>query len=209
MISLSLWNNVFIGGTLLFTLVMMGKPRLPAMLRAFGLSSICLAGLIVTSSLMHGEEQPYTIAVVNILFKAVLAPSILLYAARKAHASMSLKFYLRPTATYFAALLVLVASVFISMHLQEIPYLSIALVLLGLLFMIVRKDLYSQIMGFMVMENGIAVYGVLMIGGFPFMLETGILFVVITGAILMAILSRHVQELYATGDTESLTELTE
>lgn len=209
MISLSLWNNVFIGGTLLFAIVMMGKPRLPAMLRAFAFSSLCLAGLIVTSSLMKGEEQPYTIAIVNILFKVILAPGILLYAAHKAHASMALRFYLRPTATYFAAILVLIGSVFISMKLTDVPYLSIALVLLGLLFMIVRKDLYSQIMGFMMMENGIAAYGILMIGGFPFMLETGILFVVITGAILMAILSRQVQELYATGDTESLTELTE
>jgi hydrogenase-4 component E len=209
MMTLSLWNNVFIGGTLVFAIVMMGKPRLPAMLRAFALSSLFLAGLIVTSSLAHGEEQPYAIALVNIAFKVILAPWILLYAARKVNASMALKFYLRPTSTYFAALLVLVASVFIAMKLPDVPYLSIALVLLGLLFMIIRKDLYSQIMGFMVMENGIAAYGILMIGGFPFMLETGILFVVITGAILMAILSRHVQELYATGDTESLTELTE
>lgn len=207
--SLSLWNNVFIGGTLLFAIVMMGKPRLPAMLRYFALSSLSLAGLIVTSSLMHGEEKPYTIAAINIFFKVILAPCILMFAARKVRASMALKFYLRPTATYFAALFVLLISVFISIKMPGVPYLSITLVLLGLLFMIVRKDLYSQIIGFMTMENGIAAYGVLMIGGFPFMIETGILFVVITGAILMAILSRHVQELYATGDTESLTELTE
>lgn len=207
--TLSLWNNVFIGGTLLFAIVMMGKPRLPAMLRYFALSSLCLAGLILTSSLMHGEEHPYAIVVTNVLFKVVLAPMILMYAAKKVHASMALKFYLRPTATYFCALLVLLVSVFISMKMPGVPYLSIALVLLGLLFMIVRKDLYSQVIGFMTMENGIAAYGVLMIGGLPFMIETGILFVVITGAILMAILSRHVQELYATGDTESLTELTE
>lgn len=207
--TLSLWNNVFIGGTLLFAIVMMGKPRLPAMLRYFALSSLCLAGLILTSSLMHGEEHPYAIVATNVFFKVILAPMILMYAAKKVHASMALKFYLRPTATYFCALLVLLVSVFISMKMPGVPYLSIALVLLGLLFMIVRKDLYSQVIGFMTMENGIAAYGVLMIGGLPFMIETGILFVVITGAILMAILSRHVQELYATGDTESLTELTE
>lgn len=197
------------GGTLLFAIVMMGMPRLPAMLRFFALSSLCLAGLIVTSSLMKGDEQPYAIAIINIVFKVILAPSILFFAARKVRASMALKFYLRPTATYFAALLVLLISVFVSLRMPGVPYLSIALVLLGLVFMMVRKDLYSQIIGFMTMENGIAAYGVLMIGGFPFMIETGILFVVITGAILMAILSRHVQELYATGDTESLTELTE
>lgn len=209
MILLSLWNNIFIGGILLFTIIMMGKPRLPAMLRYFGFSSLCLAGLIVTSSLMRGEEQPYLIAVVNILFKVILVPWILLYTAHHVHASMSLKFYLRPAAMYFGILFILIASVFVSMKFSDVPYLSIALVLLGLIFMIARKDLFSQIMGFMIMENGIAAYGVLMIGGFPFILETGILFVVITGAVLMAILSHHVQELYATEDTESLTELTE
>lgn len=209
MISLSLWNSIFTGGILLFTIIMMGKPRLPGMVRYFGLASLCLAGLIVTTSLMRGEEQPYTIAAINILFKVILIPWILLYTARHVHASMSLKFYLRPTAMYFGILLILIASVFVAMKFSDLPYLSITLILLGLVFMVARRDLFSQIMGFMIMENGIAAYGVLMIGGFPFLVETGILLVVITGAVLMAVLSHQVQELYATEDTESLTELTE
>ncbi len=71
------------GGTLLFAIVMMGMPRLPAMLRFFAFSSLCLAGLIVTSSLMRGDEQPYAIATVNIVFKVILAPGILFFAARR------------------------------------------------------------------------------------------------------------------------------
>jgi len=179
------------------------------MLRYFGLSSLCLAGLIYTTSVLHGEENALLIAFANGVFKFLLIPWILLYSARRVNARMGLKFYLRPTATYFLTLCVLILSMFIGTMFPELPYLSIALVLLGLMFMIIRKDLYSQIMGFMTMENGIASYGILKIGGFPFVIEMGILFVIITGTVVMAVLSRQVQEIYATGDTDSLTELTE
>ncbi len=207
--TLIILNTVFMGGTLLFAIVMMGKPRMPAMMRYFALSALCLAGLVYTTTVLRGEQNALLLALMNGVFKVVLIPWILMFVAHKTHAPMGLKFYLRPTSTYFAALIVLILSVFISARLPGVPYLCIALVLLGLLFMVIRKDLYSQIFGFMTMENGIAMYGVLVIGGFPFLIEMGILFVVITGAILMAVLSHHVQTYYATGDTESLTELTE
>jgi hydrogenase-4 component E len=209
MITLTLWNQLFTAGLLLFSLVLIGKPRLPAIIRHFALASLCLAGLTVTASLLRGDEHGIYGAVGTFTFKVVFIPLILAYAARRAHASMQVKFYLRPAATYFVVALVLLVSYLASARFEAVPFVSVALVLLGLTYMIMRKDLYSQIIGFMVMENGVASYGIITVGGIPLLIEIGIFLTVTAGALVMAILSRHVQEMYATGDTERLTELTE
>ncbi len=209
MISLTNWNLLFTAGLLLFSLVLIGKPRLPAIIRHFALSSLCLAGLTVTASLLRNDPQGIYSALGTFAFKVVFIPAVLAYAAQRAHASMQIKFYLRPAATYFVVALVLLASYLVSARFAIVPFVPVALVLLGLSYMIMRKDLYSQIIGFMVMENGVAAYGVMTVGGIPLLIEIGIFLTVTAGALVMAVLSRHVQEMYATGDTERLTELTE
>ncbi len=209
MISLAHWNQLFTAGLLLFSLMLIGKPRLPAIIRHFALSSLCLAGLTVTASLLRGEAQGLYSALGTFAFKVVFIPAVLAYAAKRAHASMQVKFYLRPAMTYFAVAAALLAAYLVAGRFATVPFVSIALVLLGLSLMIMRKDLYSQIIGFMVMENGVAAYGVIAVGGIPLLVEIGIFLTVTAGALVMAVLSRHVQELYATGDTERLTELTE
>jgi hydrogenase-4 component E len=209
MITLSHLNQLFIAGMLLSTLVLIGKPRLTAIIGHFAFSSFCLAGLTVTVSLLRSDPHGIYAAFGTLAFKVLIIPSVLVYAARHGRASMRPSFFLRPASTYFIAALVLLVSYLVSHRYEAVPFIPIALALLGLSFMIIRKDLYSQIIGFMVMENGVAAYGVLAVGGIPLLVEVGIILTVTAGALLMALLSRHVQELYASGDTERLTELTE
>jgi ABC-2 type transport system permease protein len=80
---------------------------------------------------------------------------------------------------------------------------------LGFLLLIVRRDLYSQIIGFLTLENGISAFAVVALGGVPFLMEMGIFAVIASGVVLMAILSGQVHALYATHDTDTLRELTD
>lgn len=225
MTTLSSLAQVFVGGLLLFTVTLMGKPRLPALVRNYAFASLCLAGLTVATSLLRGDAHPFLAAAGTVVFKVVLIPWILLLAARRYRASNQLKFIMRPGATYLVVACMLVVSYLVTRDLPHGPgialvadghgpgiealYVSVLLVLLGLAFMIMRRDIYSQIVGFMVMENGVVAYGVLAIGGLPLLVEIGILLTVTAGTMIMAVLSRQVQETYATGDTHSLTELTD
>ena len=209
MTSLILWNNLFTAGLLLFSLILVSKPRLPALIRHFSLASFCLAGLAVTESLQNGDQHGIYAAAGTILFKVILIPLILSFTARRSRASMQLKFYLKPAATYFVTAFMLVIATLVEYEMSSIPFVSIALIMLGLTLMIMRKDLYSQIIGFLTMENGIAAFGIIAVGGIPLLIEMGIFLTVTAGSIVMATLSQEVQEQYATGDTGRLTELTE
>lgn len=206
---LTVWHHLFAAGLMLFTLVMLGKPRLPAMIRHFAAASLCLAGLTVTASLLRGDTHGIYAALVTSVLKALAIPGVLLFTARRTHASMQLRFSVRPAGTYFVLAAALLGAFALTRSFPGVPFISLALLVTGFTLMAVRKDLYSQIVGFLTMENGIAAFAVLEVGGIPLIIETGILLTVAAGAVVMATLSRHVQETYATGDTDRLTELTE
>jgi hydrogenase-4 membrane subunit HyfE len=88
-------------------------------------------------------------------------------------------------------------------------FVALALILLGFVILIIRRDLYSQIVGFLTLENGISAFGVVAIGGAPFLVEMGIFAVIANGVLLMALLTRQVHEVYRSHDTGVLRDLTD
>lgn len=225
MISLELLVELSVIGLLLFSLILMGKTRLPSMLRHYTYASLCLAVATVALSLIRHDQHAYFAAIATVVLKAILIPWMLSRSAARANASLQLRFYLRPAATYVIALLVLLLVFFVTKKLpieesvvftnpqiiftHPTLFVSLSLVVLGLVVMIIRRDLYSQIIGLLTMENGIAAFGALAVGGLPLLIEMGIIVTVMAGVLVMAILSHNVQEHYATGDTSRLTELIE
>ncbi len=210
---------------ILFTLVAMSKPRLPALLRHFALSSLCLAGLSMSLALLRHDPHMYVAALLTVLFKCLFIPWVIFHTADVSGASMALRSYARPTLTMFigAAMLVVAFILTSRIPVQEVVsfpshellfnhallFVSISMLLLGMTLMITRRDLFSQIIGFLIMENGIAAFGAVAIGGVPMLVETGIFLVTAVSAVLMSAISQQVQELYAAEDTELLRDLTE
>jgi hydrogenase-4 component E len=81
------------------------------------------------------------------------------------------------------------------------------MMLLGLLALVTRKGMYGQIIGFLLMENGIFTFGLTLTGGMPLLVELGVFFDVTIGSVLMAALSYRVQKEHDTVVTDRLSEL--
>ncbi len=225
MISLPLLSEFFVGALILFTVFMMEKPRLHGLVRYFTLASLSLAGMMATIGAIRGEEHLYLAAGATFLIKGVLLPWLLLRTAVKVHASLKIKFHVPASMTYFLIVLLLMASFFVVQHspftniadvggavflFDKSPlFACIALILLGLAMMMIRRDIFSQAVGFLTMENGISAFGVVTAGGLPLLIEVGIIATVVVGILLMTKLTSHMQALYGTTDTDSFTELTE
>ena len=220
-LSLPLLNEFFVGALILFTVLMMEKPRLHGMMRYFILASLSLAGMMATIAAIRGDEHLYIAALGTFLIKGVLLPWLLLRTAVRVHASMGIKFYMPASMTYFLITLLLIASFWVAQHspfdqieavggsiflFDKSPlFASIALILLGLAMMVIRRDLFSQAVGFLTMENGISAFGVVAAGGLPLLIEVGIIATVVVGILLMTKLTSHMQELYSTTDSDLLT----
>ena len=105
--------NLFSAGALLFfSIFLMTKPRLPAMLRHFGVSCVFLGALLGLGALDRGEWHGWLLAAWTVLFKGLLIPIVLLSLARNTRASMQLRFNTRPAMTYLLIALALLVSAF-------------------------------------------------------------------------------------------------
>lgn len=221
MTSIQITADFFAAGLLLATFLMMGKVRLIPMLRYFAIASFFLAGLGICVSIIKGHTD-FIAPLATIVFKVIVIPAIIHLTSKKIPSSNQLRMYVRPATSYFLFALVLIISAIIvrnfpidfSEHeikgiffFKSLLFISMALMLSGILLTIIRKDLFSQVLGLLTMENGIAAFGLVALKGMPLFLEMGIFFVIIISTVILAILTYRVHQIFATGDTEKLKEL--
>lgn len=84
---------------------------------------------------------------------------------------------------------------------------SVSLVLIGLFFMISRKKAIGQIVGFLVIENGIFVTAMFATNGMPFIVDLGIFIDIITAVLIMGIIVFRINEKFESIDINKLKKL--
>ncbi|EKE11166.1 MAG: hydrogenase, membrane subunit 3-like protein (EchB-like) [uncultured bacterium] len=208
----------------LFTVVcivlLFGRVRLKAILRYYSVSSLAIAGIAWGLLPLVGEEERihlWIFAIFTILTKTLAVPYVI---SRSSHAKKSLTnlpSFLRPGKSYFLAIVIMIVTYFnldnISIEglvkWNSLLYAAVTLIVLGITMMIIKRNIFSQIIGLLVIENGIAVFVLATIGSLPIMIEFGIFAVTVATAYILAILSAKISELHGSADTEDLRDLTE
>lgn len=209
--------GLFVAGTLAsFTLM-----RLTSLLRSYAFSSVALGGLALALAYETQAIHLIPVAVAVVAIKAFLVPFVIKRMAERSQASFRLSCVLRPSASWFIGGLVFASGIFLALRsplllggesvgqIIELLPISVGVIFVGLVMMILRRDLLSQLVGFLILENGISAFSLSALGGVPVAIEFGVYSAVLIGAILMATLSQHVQELFGTHDTSHLSELTD
>ena len=84
---------------------------------------------------------------------------------------------------------------------------SLSTVWVGFLLLTTRKKAISQVLGYLVLENGIFLFGLLLLEAMPFLVEIGVLLDLFTGVFVMGIIIHHISREFASMSTEHLTEL--
>ena len=86
---------------------------------------------------------------------------------------------------------------------------SLATVWTGFLMLTTRKKAIMQVLGYLVLENGIFLFGLLLLEAMPFLVEVGVLLDLFTGVFVMGIIIHHISREFASISTEHLSELKE
>src|SRR5262249_48835616 len=86
---------------------------------------------------------------------------------------------------------------------------SLATVWTGFLMFTTRKKAIMQVLGYLLLENGIFLFGLLLLEAMPFLVEVGILLDLFTGVFVMGIIIHHINREFASISTEHLMELKE
>jgi len=86
---------------------------------------------------------------------------------------------------------------------------SLATVWTGFLMLTTRKKAIMQVLGYLLLENGIFLFGFLLLEAMPALVEVGVLLDLFTGVFVMGIIIHHINREFASTSTEHLTELRE
>ena len=91
-------------------------------------------------------------------------------------------------------------------HLLLVPA-SLATVWTGFLMLTTRTRAIMQVLGYLLLENGVFLFGILLLEATPFLVEIGILLDLFTGVFVMGIIIHHINREFGSTSTEHLTEL--
>ena len=86
---------------------------------------------------------------------------------------------------------------------------SFATVLTGFLILTTRRKAITQVVGYLVLENGIFIMGLTLIEAMPFLVEVGVLLDLFVAIFVMGIIINHISREYSSLDVSRLSSLRE
>jgi hydrogenase-4 component E len=81
------------------------------------------------------------------------------------------------------------------------------MLLIGLLTLVSRVKAVTQVVGYLVMENGIFLFGVLLLEAMPYLIELGVLLDLFVGVFVMGIVIFHINRAFDHIDVDQLSTL--
>jgi len=200
---------------LILGLVLLWRRRSNAHIAAFSAQSVALAATIALVGHFTGDGQLYTVAAILLLLKGVAIPVLLRRMERQFGAQRELEPYVNTaTSLLLGGLLVLLAYVVTRplVTLSQLPTragmpLAMGLIFVSLFVIISRKKALTQVIGFLVLENGIALLAVLGTYGIPLILELGVFLDALMGFLVMQIFVYQIHETFESIDVDQLKGL--
>jgi hydrogenase-4 component E len=202
-------------------LYMVATSRLNACVRASAVQGIILGALPVALEWTHGFRVLPVHVVVLALgafgIKAMAIPRLLLRSIREAGVRREVE----PMASLHISILgatVLVGVAFWLASQMDLPFpvgsrllvpAAMANVLLGFLLVVARRQAITQVVGYLVLENGVFVFGLGLAQQQPIVVELSVLLDLLVGVFVMGVAIHHISETFDHMDTTALASLRE
>jgi hydrogenase-4 component E len=199
----------------LLNLMLLGSSRLGACVRISALQGMAL-GILPLLVATHGiSVRLLLFALVFFVLKGIVFPRLLLRAIRSA----DVRHEVEPMVGYPASVLLGVVLLALSFWLTsriDLPRpaasplvlpLALATILIGLFLIVSRRMALLQVVGYLVLENGIFIFGVALAQEQPLLVEMGILLDVFVAVFVMGIALFHISREFDHIDVEQLSAL--
>jgi hydrogenase-4 component E len=206
-------HELLLLGVVLTNFWVLGTTRLSSAIRATAIQGALLAALPVA---LHPGWSLHIIglAVGTLLVKAILLPTFLSWAIREA----AVRREIEPLIGFSGSLLLGTVVVALSFGIaQRIPLpesesallipVALATVMIGLIVLTTRNKALTQVVGYLILENGIYVFGLSQAERVPFLVELGVLLDIFVGIFIMGIVVFHINRAFDSMDSTRLTEL--
>lgn len=208
--------NVLIGLAMGLNLLALGSSRLPSLIRAVAVQGVAL-GVIPLLHEEHRDWRVVAVAIVTIAVKGFVIPGLLKRALRSASIDREVDPFIGFVPSLLLGAAGTIAAVAGARVLPLLPEHANALlvpgalasVLTGFVLLIGRAKAIAQVCGYLILENGIYLFGLLLIDSTPLLVESGILLDLTVGVFVIGIIVDRIQRAFDSLDTRKLTVLRE
>jgi hydrogenase-4 component E len=199
--------------SLMLAFVMLGSRWLNNYLYAFAAESWVIAALSATVGFYGHYPELYLIALLTALFRGLLLPYLIWRIIGRLHVTREIHEILQPSSALVAGALAVVFALAVAYRIGQSLNLAgtvavlaltimLSMKLIGFLMLAVRHEALSQILGLLVLENGIFLGAQILVPGMPLLIEIVILFDLLVAVACFGVLVRYL--VAHVGSTSSL-----
>ncbi|GAA1563042.1 hydrogenase HycP [Kribbella karoonensis] len=215
MIVMTQWLYLICGGLLLSTVLVLWRREFTAIVRLLVLQGVLLGALAGTLAVRLDSLELAVVAVGVLVLKAVVVPGILRRVLRDSGEARETEPLVNVTASIVAAALLTLLAYAASRPIvrlsptaetHAVP-VGLAMVLIGFFVLVTRRRALSQIVGFLVLDNGIATTAFLITGGVPGVVELAVSLDVLLVVLVLQVLTARLRAAFGGTDIDELQEL--
>jgi hydrogenase-4 component E len=213
--AMNLWTDSILVLLALTSLLLLGSSRLIHCIRIVAFQGILLGLLTVVAHRDELSLRPLALATAIIGLKGIAFPGLLARVLRDAQVHREVE----PLVSYSVSMLIGTLTLALSLWLsQRLPLptkpiasllvpVALFTILAGLFVIISRRKALTQVLGYLVLENGIYVFGVGLVQGTPMLVELGVLLDVFVAVFVMGIALFHINREFDHIDADRLAVL--
>ncbi len=212
---MNVWLDAILILVVILGLFIVASTRLGTMIKIFSWQSLLLG---CVPFLMYAQNMEFYIIIVSlvaIVLRGLIMPYFLFWAIRHVSIRTEIRPFIGLGATLLLSGLSIVSSFLLASKLvfpisissdMLIPS-SFSLIIMGFLLLVGRTKAISQVVGYLVLENGIFLFAILLLRKMPLLVEMGILLDLFIAAVVMGIVVNHISAEFNNTDTTALATL--
>jgi hydrogenase-4 component E len=186
-------------------------------LNAYRYQSIVLSGVTAIIGYVTGIWEIYIAAGMTLVIKSIIIPKVLTYVTRKLEIEFKLETnpYISIRASVIISALLVALSYFLT---QQIPFksdqivnvylpVSMAQFFIGLFVLVNRRTVLNQVVGLLIIENGLFLFTMALTHGVSLLIEVGIFVDILVGIVISSILLFRISRTFDSLDVGKLENL--
>lgn len=203
------------GLVLVCAFVVLWRRSLTAVVRALALQGVALAAVAALLGLHEHELEPLLVAVLILAVKGGVVPALLRAIVRADDDAREIEPLVNVSASLIAGALLTLVAYAVTRDLvalapapetRALP-IGVAVVLVGLFVAVSRRKAVMQIVGFLLLDNGIALVALLATSGVPLLVELGVTLDVLLVVLILQVLTARMRRTFGAMDLDHLQEL--
>jgi hydrogenase-4 component E len=202
--------HLLAGSMLVLSFALLYQDRIMAVIDVFALQAMTLALSVAWQALVQGAPALLVTAAIALVVKGIIVPFFLRRIVRALQIDRQIEHVIGAGPTMLTGLGLVALSILLvqpvgagSIYAREDLAFALAVILLGLLLMITRRNAVTQVVGFMSLENGL-ILAATGAKGMPLVVEVSVAFSVLIAFIVFGVFLFRMRERFDTVDVSAL-----